>query len=428
MLRLLGGLVIWVTTLYCGPVGRTGRGRGSEGSGLYPELAVLGIHEGTSPALASLVGRMTALLPSYEVAREELALRGVPLDVKVVHRIGQQLGAELLATRTRDLHDYRAGLLPQGHDLAGRRVGVQVDGGRVRTRVVIRKQKGRGKNKTRRRRFRVEWHEPKMLIIFKMDEQGRMIPGSRCWIDGTFAGPDELMELLAMHLHRLGAVEAEVVVFVSDGAPWIWERLAWVEQRVGLAAAQVRRVLDWCHAVHHLSLALEALGLAATVRRQLFKELRRKLRAGAVWAVIARLGVLAVAKSQASAVWREIRYLDNHASAGHMAYRAFRKAGLPMGSGAIESAVRRVVNLRLKGPGLLWDIEKAEGMLVMRAAVLTRQWRETLEHMRQVMATDRRLDWKWKSPDMLAQLKAQLQIGPPTPQLENVQELEVAAA
>jgi len=111
-----------------------------------------------------------------------------------------------------------------------------------------------------------------------------------------------------------------------------------------------------------------------------------------------------------------------------MAYRAFRQAGLPMGSGAIESAVRRVVNLRLKGPGLLWDIEKAEGMLVMRAAVLTRQWRETLEHMRQVMATDRRLDWKWKSPDMLAQLKAQLQIGPPTPQLENVQELEVAAA
>jgi hypothetical protein len=71
---------------------------------------------------------------------------------------------------------------------------------------------------------------------------------------------------------------------------------------------------------------------------------------------------------------------------------------------------------------------KAEGVVVLRAAVLTRQWREALEHIRQVMATDRRLDWKWKSPDMLAQLKAQLQIGPPTPQLENAQELEVAAA
>jgi hypothetical protein len=71
---------------------------------------------------------------------------------------------------------------------------------------------------------------------------------------------------------------------------------------------------------------------------------------------------------------------------------------------------------------------KAEGVVVLRAAVLTRQWREALEHIRQVMATDRRLDWKWKSPDMLVQLNAQVQIGPPTPQLENAQELEVAAA
>jgi len=372
---------------------------------------------------------MTALLPSYEVARDELGLRGLPLDVKVVHRIGRHLGAELLATRTRDLQCYRAGLMPVGQDLAGCRVGVAEDGGRVRTRIVIRKQKGRGEKKTRRRRFRVEWREPKVLIIFKMDERGRMIPGSRCWIDGTFGGPDELMELLAMHLHGLGAIHAQVVVFLSDGAPWIWERLEWVEKRVGLAASQVKRVLDWCHAVHHVSLALEKLGLDNEARRTLFKKMRQKVRAGQTQAVIADLSARAGPEDKKKdGVWTEIRFLQKHVLAGHMDYKAFRKAGVSIGSGAIESAIRRVINLRLKGNGLLWKEANAEGMLVLRAAALTRQWRETLEHVRESMASNRRLDWKWQSPDMPAQLKAQLPIGPPKSQLQAAQQPDDVAA
>ena len=114
----------------------------------------------------------------------------------------------------------------------------------------------------------------------EIDDQGRMKKGTRPWIDGTFAGPDEAMELLAFHLHRLGAGRAEVVTFVADGAPWVWERLAWVERRVGLKPGRAVRVLDWCHAVHNLSLALEALGLAEGERQRLYGELRGWLRQG----------------------------------------------------------------------------------------------------------------------------------------------------
>ena len=56
--------MIWVMTLYCSPARRTGRGRGPEGAGLYPELALLGIQEGSSPGLVREVGRQVALLPS----------------------------------------------------------------------------------------------------------------------------------------------------------------------------------------------------------------------------------------------------------------------------------------------------------------------------------------------------------------------------
>ena len=173
-LRLLGGLVLYLTTLYCGPAARTGKGRGREGAGIYPELSALGISEGSSPALVSLVGRQCALLPSYQVAQQELAARGTPLDIKVVHRIARQLGAAMLTCRTRDLLRWRAGQLPAGADLAGRRVAAMIDGGRTRVRTVIRKQQGRGHGKKQRRRYQAEWREPKLLIVFEIDDQGRL--------------------------------------------------------------------------------------------------------------------------------------------------------------------------------------------------------------------------------------------------------------
>jgi hypothetical protein len=409
LLRLLGGLVLCVMTLYGGPKGRTGKGRGREGAGLYPELAVLGFHEGDSPALVRKVGRRTALLPSFAAAQAELADDGVPLDIQVVYKIAKRLGREVLTTRLRDLECYRDGLLPRGQALRGKKVGVALDGGRVRTRIVVRKQKGKGQGKKQRRQFRVPWREPKLLIIFEMDAQGRMKRGTRPWVDGTFQGPDECMELLALHLHRLGAAQAQCVVFLADGAPWIWERLPWLEHKLGLQPERVLRVLDWCHAVHHISLALEGLPLAADERKRWYRQLRSWLRQGAADRVTGELSLLAEGQAPKAAVWTEVRFLEKHAAAGHLRYAYFRKRGVAIGSGAIESAVRRVINLRLKGPGLPWDEGNAEGMLVVRAAVRTGGWEETLQHVEATMARDRRLAWQWQAPDLVAELKAQLE-------------------
>ena len=49
------------------------------------------------------------------------------------------------------------------------------------------------------------------------------------------------------------------------------------------------------------------------------------------------------------AVWTELSYLERHGEQGHLDYARFRRRGVPLGSGAIESAIRRVINLRLKG-------------------------------------------------------------------------------
>jgi hypothetical protein len=387
-------------------------------------LAALGIRKGATPALHSQVGRLTALLPSIELTRDELRHQGPTLDEKTVHRMTRQLGAEVLATRTRDLQRYRDGRLPAGQEMAGQHVVAQMDGGRVRIRTQIETKKRKGVKY--RRKIRVEWREPKLLIVYLSDRKGRMLRGTRPWIDGTMKGPDHLMELLAFHLHRLGAARAKMVTFVCDGAPWIWTRLDWVMKRVGLDAKRTERILDCCHAAHHLSLALQALGLPDEERTATYRTLRHQWRAGRSREVVATLRKMAAGQPPDSGVWVAIEYLNKHEP--HLRYDWFAYRGRPLGSGAVESAIRRVINLRMKGQGIDWREENAEAMLVRRAAALTGRWEETMERTQASMAQDRRRDWHWAAPDIEAELKSDAVIKPPMAQPESTKQSEASAA
>jgi len=420
--RLLGGLVLWVSTLYCAPSPRKGKGPSEHGGGLHPELAVFGFHDGESAALTSLLARQSTLMPSFELARQELARRGLKLNVKVVHRASHGLGRQLLIARKSDLERYRAGQMPAGTLFAGKRIVAQLDGGRIRLRKVTRKQKGKGKNKKQKRRYKGAWREPKLLTIYEIDHTGHRVQKSRAHIDGSFQGPDEIMELLAMHLHRLGAAQAEVVVFLADGAPWIWERFAWVVQRVGLSSKKVAYALDWCHALHHVGLALAAVGLPADEHRRVFKKLRKWLKKGLAAKVLNELERLGEQHGVLEAMATPVAYLDKHLEAGHLEYDVLQSRGLPMGSGAIESAIRRVINLRLKGNGMMWYEGNAEGMLLLRAAALTDRWEEAMDRASQSKWQDGQLDWSWSSPDMPFQLKAKVKIEPPVPQVQSTSE------
>ena len=67
-----------------------------------------------------------------------------------------------------------------------------------------------------------------------------------------------------MRLYRLGAMYAHSVEFISDGAPWIWNRLDWVIEKAGVDPGKVLKALDFWHAAHHISLALEKSGGAGS--------------------------------------------------------------------------------------------------------------------------------------------------------------------
>jgi hypothetical protein len=387
-------------------------------------LAALGIRQGSTPALQSQVGRLTALLPSIEMARDELRRQGPTLDEEAVHRMSSPLGAEARTSRARDLRRWRDGQLPAGQEMVGQHVVAATDGGRVRIRTQIETTQRKGVE--HRRKIRIAWREPKLLILSLSDRKGRMLKGTRPWIDGTMNGPDHLMELLAFHPHRLGAARAEAVSFVSDGAPWIWNRLDWVVGRAGLDPKRVERILDRCHALHHVGLALQAPGLSEAQRTAPSRTLRHQLRAGRSREVVATLRRRAQTQPFDSGVWVEIESLEKHEA--HLRYDWFGYRGRPLGSGAVESAIRRAIALRLKGNGIYWREEDAEAMLVLGAAALTGRWQETMRRVQAAMATDRRRDWQWEAPDRVAELNSGVPIKPPAPQPESSEQNGTIAA
>jgi len=429
--RLLCGLLLFLSTSYCPP--RRGK-RGTsplpeQQAGLYPELAALGFGKGCSPALQYTVARIVALSPSIAVARKELARQGIHLDKKAVRRIAEQLGTQLLALRQRELLAWRAGQLPAGSEFAGRHVAVQIDGGRVRLRENKKRQQKQRRRKGQRGKFHTPWREPKVLTIFEIDERGKMTKKHRQpLIDGTLLGPDHLAELVAYHLHHLGVAQAELVVFVSDGARWIWERLDWIERRAGLDLSRTVHVLDFCHAAHHVSLALQTLAWNEAQRRETYDRLRKLLKGSRWQEVVDQLIGWAHGQPENSEVWTEIRYLNSHGQEGHLNYVTFRRRGIPCGSGAIESAIRRVINQRLKSNAMYWLQENAEAMFAVRATLLCDRWEETLTRVRHSMARDRRLAWRWNAPCTSCELNVNTDVQPPHSQHVPAQHSAAVAA
>lgn len=415
-IRLLGGLLVWVTSLYCEPRGGWFRKRDENVPGLHIELAQFGFGKGCSPALESRVSRQAALCPSLQLAQEELAREGVGMNVKTIARITYQCGQGLLALRSDELLQWRQGKLPAGKEFEGKRISVQIDGGRTKIRGALRPaaaeaeatdeegllvENAPGRSKKRpRQTFDAEWREPKLLTIFVHDEHGRMEKQSRAVVDGTFLGPDATAELVAMHLHRLGAARAASITFGGDGAPWIWDRIPTIVRLAKLDGVPIHEVLDCCHAAHHISLALAALGQNERERMPLYREHRTLLRNGQWRRVVEELTGLAEMDAANEEVRTEIAYLRKHGEAGRLQYPTFRKLGLPLGSGAIESSIRRVINLRLKNNGMFWREEHAEEMLQVRAQVISKRWDDRVTAMRKHLCYDGRTDWKWEPQAM----------------------------
>src|SRR5690606_14817456 len=107
--------------------------------------------------------------------------------------------------------------------LAGARVVICTDGGRTRSRQPARA--GRRRRRTRHRGFQAPWKEPKVLVLYVIDAQGKPLTRFRPVLDATMGDCEEVFEFLLGYLLALGGAKAKQLMVVSDGAPWIWDRV-----------------------------------------------------------------------------------------------------------------------------------------------------------------------------------------------------------
>lgn len=177
-----------------------------------------------------------------------------------------------------------------------------------------------------------------------------------------------------MHLTRLGVKHARQVHLIGDGASWIWERIPALLRQLGCAAEILSEALDFCHATGKLN-DLAQLAFSTQPQAQAwFKAQRRLLKQGRIANVLGHIQPL-LAQAPAAArqeMQRLYDYLVRHQP--RMAYQELVTAGLPSGSGAVESLIRQVVNLRLKSVGKFWLESAAEGVLLARCWWAAGQW------------------------------------------------------
>jgi predicted RNA-binding Zn-ribbon protein involved in translation (DUF1610 family) len=159
------------------------------------------------------------------------------------------------------------------------------------------------------------------------------------------------------------AILPEVVV-LGDGARWIWNL---AEDHFGNRT----EVVDFYHASEHLWDVAKALYGEGTTAASAWadKQIRVLLKQG-VKPVLQALIQATPETSQAAEVLRkEINYFRSNAA--RMDYPAFRARGLPIGSGAIESAAKHLVQQRLKRPGARWSEPGAQSVLAVRSRIVS---------------------------------------------------------
>ncbi len=176
---------------------------------------------------------------------------------------------------------------------------------------------------------------------------------------------------------RRGLDQADPVSSVNDGARWI-------ERITQLNFEQAAQVVDWSHASQRLWLvANTVLGEQSPAARAWANTQLDRLWHGEVAAVRQAL----VALDWDRAAWPpEVQEAPGYFEHNQLRMRSaeFRAAGIPIGSGTVESAANTVVHHRLHRPGRGWNRDNAQAMLAalceLHSGRFTEAWQASLPY------------------------------------------------
>jgi hypothetical protein len=307
---------------------------------------------------------------AFAQASARLDRMGVPVSPSEVERISDDIGKmrkeeeELvrlhLNARNRDLNlplyrwdDWTRGIARAKHAI------MSVDGAKIRS------DKAGSKG--------LEWFEVRSGVL--------TLPGGgapKAQIAGDIS-PEALFEAM-QSIWRQSPLRHLDLVFVADGAEWIWER-------VNVFLPTAIQMLDIYHAAEHVASAGRAAwGDDDPRTKRWIRDAVAMLRDDGPNPILREL--LATRKNEAvcdlDELKRNIRYLWRHRR--RMKYLRWKEMGLTIGSGAMESSIKQVSTMRLRRPGMMWTKAGADLMLRLRAAVLSGSLDLTIDRHKTICA------------------------------------------
>ena len=341
-----------------------------------PADAVLGLEEtaGYSPAVQDMAALLASKMPVEEASAVLEHLTGVKLPRATLDREARRQGERAQVLRTQ--LDQQGALDPKQPELVLEpyQMIIQLDAWNIRERDdwgrsgALRRQGGEPDR----------WHWVYTGTCFRLDHRGRSAGGRPVITERGFVatrqGIDALREQLHAEALRRGLGQAVSALVIADGAVWIW-RLAddrWPE---------ARQRLDFYHAVQHLvAVGRALLGDDQEKFKAWLKPLVRQLKNESSIKVVRQLeAVLATRPGgpAAQAVAKEVAYFHEHQE--RMDYRAGRRAGEPIGSGAIEATCRQY-QCRFKRPGQFWSQAGDEALLCLETFWRNGRWHLLFPH------------------------------------------------
>ena len=377
-IRLLSGRSLPIESPYFSkalPKSRRGRKRKkrSPKSGIHLGLAYLGFMDRCSTVLASACVQASLLCPSFAIADRMLSSFGIDMDIKTIRRLCMHMGNRSMENR------HRITLSKNDHAY-GRILFICIDGGRLRER---RTKKGRLASDQKRRGYHSDWREPTQIVIKWLDADGNPIKEIDPLYDATMADINGAFDLLEAYLRQIGVDQADGVIFCADGDRRYWKRFSSLAEK--LDVKECFQVIDYTHAKQNLHIVADHLPktLEAKERSAIVKDWKNLLWQGNLMEIRNQIRRYITYPSKLK---KALNKFNNYfvKNLRRMQYATFRFLNLPTGSGCVESAIRRVINLRLKSPGIFWKRETAEVMLFLRSTLLCGRWDNMLRHLLQL--------------------------------------------
>ncbi len=177
---------------------------------------------------------------------------------------------------------------------------------------------------------------------------------------------DEFFKRLTVEMQRRTEdLKKMHLVFLADGAKWIWDRFA------ELAPPGSIFILDFYHACEHVSeLCKKLYGEQTPEYWKHFKPWKALLWDGKVQKFLQELHEIrdmTEHREYRDLIQGQIDYFTDNKE--RMKYDAYRASHFPIGSGTVESACKNVIAGRLKQGGMTWSETGADGMLQIRSSI-----------------------------------------------------------